>query len=64
MSEIPTNFPERTLDFWQARTSQKLTDDDAREMATNMAGFFRLLAAWDRESQQEQQSRPGNQAEK
>jgi hypothetical protein len=64
MSETPTDFPERTLDFWQPRTSQKLTPEDAREMAANMSGFLRLLADWDRESQQEQQPRSGNQTEK
>ena len=57
------HFTERTLDLWQQRTSQKLTDDDAREMATNMAGFFGLLAAWDRERRQEEHSRSGDEPE-
>ena len=64
MAETPTDFPERTLDFWQARTSQKLTAEDAREMAANVSGFFRLLATWDRERQQEEQSRSGEEPEK
>jgi hypothetical protein len=64
MLEPPPDFPERTLDFWQPRSSQKLTAEDAREMTANVSGFFRLLAAWDRERQQEEQTRPGNQAEK
>jgi hypothetical protein len=64
MSENPIDFTARTLDLWQQRTSQKLTAEDAREMVANVSGFFRLLAAWDRERQQEDEARPGNQAEK
>src|ERR1700694_4062916 len=50
---VAPHFTERTLDLWQQRTSQKLTAENAREMAANVSGFFRLLAAWDRERQQE-----------
>ena len=52
------DFNQRTLDLWQARTSRKLTEEDAREMAVNMSGFFRLLAEWDREARREQDQPP------
>ena len=51
-------FNQRTVDFWQTRTSRNLTEEDAREMAENMSGFFRLLAEWDREARREQDLPP------
>src|SRR5262249_13846820 len=56
---------ERTLDFWQARTSRELTEEDAREIVANVSGFFRLLAEWDRKAQRkESHTQLGRQAEK
>ena len=54
------DFNERTLDFWRPRTSCKLTQEDAREMAANVAGFFSLLAEWDRNSRREEQQPPAD----
>jgi hypothetical protein len=51
-------FKERTRDFWQRRTSRQLTDEDAREMIANVAGFFRLLAEWDRITRAEEEPPP------
>ena len=36
-----------TLRLWQPRTSKNLSQEDAREMAENLIGFFRVLAEWD-----------------
>jgi len=52
------DFNRRTRDFWQRRTSRPLTEEDAREMAANVSGFFRLLAEWDRAARREQEQPP------
>ncbi len=37
---------DETLDIWQRRTCRELTPEDAREIAQNATGFFRLLLEW------------------
>ena len=54
------DFSQRTLDLWQSRIPRKLTAEDAREMAANASGFFRLLAEWDREARREQDQPSGD----
>lgn len=44
--EAQQDFIDETLAFWQPRTSRRLTREDAREIAYNVTGFFRLLHAW------------------
>ena len=36
----------RTLEFWSRRSTRPLTEEDAREIAENMSGFFRVLLEW------------------
>ncbi len=36
-----------TLRLWQPRASRTLSQEDAREIAENLVGFFRVLAEWD-----------------
>jgi hypothetical protein len=55
------DFNQRTLDLWRPRTPRKLTAEDAREMAANVSGFFRLLAEWDRGARREQEGPPTDQ---
>jgi hypothetical protein len=38
---------ETTRQFWEARSGSQLTIEDARQIAENVKGFFRLLAQWD-----------------
>jgi hypothetical protein len=52
------DFIRRTLDLWQRRTTRKLSAEDAREMAANLSGFFRLLAEWDRDARRDQERPP------
>ena len=52
------DFNQRTCDFWQPRASRQLTDEDAREMAENLSGFFRLLDEWDRGARRGQELPP------
>jgi hypothetical protein len=35
------------LRLWQPRASRTLIEEDAREIAENLLGFFRVLAEWD-----------------
>jgi len=36
----------RTLELWSRRSTRPLTEEDAREIAENMSGFFRVLLEW------------------
>ncbi len=36
-----------TCEFWESRTGQSLTDEDAREIIENITGFFKIIAKWD-----------------
>jgi hypothetical protein len=36
----------RTLEIWSRRSTRPLTEEDAREIAENMTGFFRVLLEW------------------
>jgi len=37
----------RTRETWQPRATCPLSDEDAREIAENVMGFFRLLLEWE-----------------
>ena len=47
MTTIDPEFLDKTVAFWQPRTSRKLTREDARQMIENVTGFFKVLAEWD-----------------
>jgi hypothetical protein len=36
----------RTRQFWQPRIGRGLTDEDARQIAESVTGFFAILAEW------------------
>ena len=38
----------RTRNVWQPRNRRNLTDEDARQIAENVTGFFTILAEWPR----------------
>jgi hypothetical protein len=38
---------DRTVHFWQARSSHTLTREDAREIIENLTGFFQILHKWE-----------------
>lgn len=46
MRKMQGQLIDRTLEFWQARSSDKLTREDAREIIENVTGFFRVLQKW------------------
>jgi hypothetical protein len=37
---------ESIIAIWQPAADQRLGEDDAREIAFNLTGFFRTLADW------------------
>lgn len=43
-----SHFLGQTRRFWQERTSRDLKDEDAREIVSNVNGFFDLLVKWNR----------------
>ena len=47
MSVYSQEFLQKTIDHWQPRSKKKLTLEDAREIADNMAEFFLVLAELD-----------------
>lgn len=47
MQASDPDFIEDTLKVWQPRTVRTLTPEDARQIAENISGFFRILRAWD-----------------
>ena len=42
------NLIDRTRQVWQSRIRRDLTDEDARQIAENVIGFFAILAEWSR----------------
>ena len=42
------NLIDRTRQVWQSRIGRDLTDEDARQIAENVTGFFAILAEWSR----------------
>jgi hypothetical protein len=42
------NLVDRTRQVWQPRTRRDLTDEDSRQIAENVTGFFAILAEWSR----------------
>ena len=39
-------FLDHSKSFWQPRTTRQLSHEDARQMAGNISGFFRVLNEW------------------
>ena len=37
---------EHTIAVWQPRLRRRLSNEDAREIAENLTGFFTILAEW------------------
>jgi len=53
VKERDQNIIQQTIDFWQSYYSQQLTDEDAHEIIENTAGFFKILAEWERKNQEQ-----------
>ena len=44
---------EHTVAVWQPRLRRCLSNEDAREIAENMNGFFNILAEWSHREERE-----------
>jgi hypothetical protein len=53
MKKSEDNLIDRTLEVWQPRNAQPLSDEDARAILENVKGFFTLLLEWETNDQQE-----------
>jgi hypothetical protein len=52
MKKSEDNLIDRTLEVWQPRNAQRLSDEDARAILENVKGFFTLLLEWEANEQQ------------
>ena len=52
MKKSDDNLIDRTLEVWQPRNAQRLSDEDARAILENVKGFFTLLLEWETNEQQ------------
>ncbi len=56
MAEFSEEFLQRTIKVWQPHYPYPLTLEDAREIAENMTGLFRLLDKLDRKYADEKET--------
>ena len=53
MNQAECQLIARTGETWQPRAGRNLSDEDAREIAENVTGFFRLLLEWEASEKQQ-----------
>lgn len=54
-ANVDRSFLKKTAEVWQPHYKRRLTEEDAREIAENLTGFFDLLAEWEKK---EKESKP------
>jgi hypothetical protein len=47
------NFTDDTVKFWQSFMRREVSREDARQIAENVSGFFRVLVDWDATEQRQ-----------
>ena len=52
MKKTEDNLIDRTIEVWQPRNANRLSDDDARAILESVKGFFTLLLEWEANEQQ------------
>ena len=50
------NIFNQTITFWNERTGQEFSQEDAREMVANVPGFFTVLAEWQQRATEDEGS--------
>jgi hypothetical protein len=45
---INNHLIDRTIEIWQPRLGTPLSNENARQIAENITGFFSILAEWSR----------------
>lgn len=58
MKHQQSDIIEHTIAFWEKRTGEACSHEDARQIVANIAGFFDLLTEWDRKDQEEGRALP------
>jgi len=56
MKKPEKDITKYTINFWRKRTGKTFSQEDARQMVTNISGFFTVLSEWSRKDCLEQQS--------
>ncbi len=56
MEDSKRQLIEETKRFWQARTGESISDEDARQMIENITGFFKVLIEWDEKAKNQAKS--------
>ena len=54
-----SDFIDRTLQVWQRCSPRELTSEDARQIACNVTGFFKILAEWEARAKRERRAGEG-----
>ena len=54
IDDATNNLTCRTLAVWRPRTSDPLSEEDARKIAENVTGFFTVLLEWQAREEDEQ----------
>jgi hypothetical protein len=54
MEDAKNNLTLRTLGVWRPRTAGRLSEEDARKIAENIAGFFTVLLEWEASEKEKQ----------
>ena len=52
MKKSEDNLIDRTIEVWQPRNANRLSDEDARAILENVTGFFTLLLEWETNEEQ------------
>jgi hypothetical protein len=58
VNRLSDKFLDETIKFWQPRMRRELSREDARQIAENLSGFFRVLLEWDAQKQVCHESSP------
>ena len=53
MKKQPQDIINYTITFWRERTEQEYSQEDARQMVSNVTGFFAVLTEWGHRAKEE-----------
>jgi hypothetical protein len=54
IDDATNNLTRRTLAVWRPRTSDPLSEEDARKIVESVSGFFTVLLEWEAREEDEQ----------
>jgi len=56
MKKCKPDIIRQTIDFWQPYYHRTLSQEEVRDIIENTAGFFKILAEWERKAQEDDTS--------